>query len=77
MGLKGRRKPKIQRGLSMTQELAAAIQADADKLGKTWNEVAESALNRVFLSPSHLQNTMQNSNNSPATGGVDWSDTDD
>lgn len=63
------RKPKVQRGLSLTQELNAAILATADKLGKTWNEVAESALNRVFLLPSDLQNQAKSTRSSQDRNG--------
>lgn len=59
MPTKQRRTPKIQRGLSMTPELYEAIRADADKLGKPWNEVAESALARVFLAGRDYANSRE------------------
>ena len=55
MPIKSDRKPKVQRGLSMTVELFDAIQSDADRFGLSWNEAAERALNRVFLAPLDLQ----------------------
>ncbi len=33
----------------MSPALYEAIRHDADKLGRDWNEIAEAALNRVFL----------------------------
>lgn len=33
----------------MTMDLYEAIQRDADKFGRTWNETAEIVLQRVFL----------------------------
>jgi hypothetical protein len=36
--------PKIQRGVSLDPEVYSAIQADAERLDKTWNEIAESLL---------------------------------
>lgn len=43
------RKPKVQRGISISPELSNAIHDIAGKLGKTWNEIAEAALVTAFL----------------------------
>lgn len=40
--------PKVQRGISLDPELIQAIQDDANRLGKRWNEIAESVLRKAF-----------------------------
>ena len=56
--------PKVQRGISLSVELNEAIRALADTLGKTWNEVAESALSRAFLKEGDLHNRAVSASNS-------------
>lgn len=54
MVLKERKPPKVQRGISLHPALYEAIKADADKLGKGWNEVAESVLAKAYSTGSNL-----------------------
>lgn len=62
MALKSDRKPpKVQRGLSLSQELKQAIQREADKYADTnWNDVAEKALAKVFLPSENLHKKTEN-----------------
>lgn len=53
--------PKVQRGISLARDLYDAIQADAEKYGKPWNEVAEAVLRRAFLPGSDLHNRAKSS----------------
>lgn len=39
---------KVQRGISLPPSLYAAIQSEAIKSGRSWNDVAEAALARAF-----------------------------
>lgn len=74
MNLKERKKPKVQRGISLTPELNETIGEVADKFGMTWNEAAERALAKAFLSPpSDCRNPADDSRNAH-DGGSDIAD---
>lgn len=68
MALKTKGAPKLQRGLSLTPELYAAIQREADKYGLTWNETAERVLRRAFLSPGDSQIQAETASNKAGGG---------
>ncbi len=53
--------PKIQRGLSLSKSLYLRIAADADLHGTTWNEAAESILDRALPCVPNMQISVQNS----------------
>lgn len=60
MALKERKVRKIQRGISLAPELNERIRESADTFGMTWNEAAERALARAFLSPANSSNSADN-----------------
>lgn len=48
MKLVKRKQPKVQRGISLPKDLRDRIQEYADRVGATWNDVAEGALRVQF-----------------------------
>ncbi len=63
MALPKTRKPaKKQRGISLPPELYKCIQDDADRLGLTWNDVAERVLVRAFLLATRGNNEAESRN---------------
>lgn len=74
---KKEKKPKVQRGLSMTPELRDAIQKEADKYDTlTWNDIAEQALLKAFLPSSDLSKKTEIST-SDQGAGLKWGNVDD
>lgn len=59
---KTRRPAKKQRGISLSPDLYQRIQDDADKLGLSWNDVAERVLARAFFVSQNGSNSHENGN---------------
>lgn len=74
---KTRKLPKKQRGISLSPDLYQCIQDDADKLGLSWNDVAERVLARAFSVSMNGSNSLDNGNGKAALTLKEVPDDDD